>query len=620
MKHPTLLPMPRQLDITEGVCAVASAGFIALNSAAAGDLLFAARQLQAALGSGWEIVAGSGFTPAASTISLNVIPNSLAHAEGYEVTVDCRSGGSAEISIVATSAAGIFYGVQTVRQLLAQYGSSMPAMRLRDWPDFPNRGVMIDVSRDKVPTMETLYAQIDMLAGWKYNQIQLYTEHTFAYRQHPKVWAEASPITAEEVLLIDAYCRERFIELVPNQNTFGHMRPWLIHDEYKHLAEAPDGCNTIWGWFDEPFTLYPAEPGSLALVQSMLDELLPCFSSQQVNVGLDETIDLGEGRSKELVAEKGAGRVYLDFLLKIYQDVKRRGKTMQLWGDILMNHPELVPELPRDVVAMEWGYEAEHDFDGHSAIFAKSGIPFYVCPGTSSWRTLAGRTDNALENLRSAAESGLKHGAIGYLVTDWGDEGHWQPQSASYVPLAYGAGLAWAFEQNVDADAATIASAFAFGDSAETMGKLAYDLGNVYQTTGIPQYNSTILFNALQATPEVIQTHLSKEDDTVEARIEATQTAIDEILGRLESAEMTVPDAPLILDEFAWAGHMLRHACKRILWVKNGMDSAEAAQLATAARQLISDHHKMWHARNRPGGYQLSVARLEKMLATYEAA
>ena len=610
--NPILSPAPRHLSLSDDACSLADRGVIVLNGQQPSVLLFAAQQLQQALNSGWELVAGENYQQETFAIMLNVVPNSSPNPEGYELTID-----SAEISLVAATATGVFYAVQTLRQLLDQYGQTLPTLRIRDWPDFPNRGVMLDVSRDKVPTMETLYELVDMLASWKVNQLQLYTEHTFQYRQHPSVWADASPITGEEILALDAFCRERFIELVPNQNTFGHMRPWLTKPEYRDLSEAPNGCDTIWGWFDEPFTLNPSDPRSLELVRSMFDELLPHFSSDQVNVGCDETIDLGQGASKELVAELGAGRVYLDFVLKIYQDVKRRGKTIQLWGDILMNHPELVPELPRDVIALEWGYEAGHDFASHSAIFGESGIPFYVCPGTSTWRTVAGRTDNALGNLRNAAENGLKNGAIGYLITDWGDEGHWQPLPASYVPFAYGAALAWGYEANKALDAATVASRFAFRDSAEITGQLAYDLGNVHQTADIQQFNSTILFNVLQATPEIIGNYLKHEDDTVTARLQATASQIDEIMGRMESAEINRPDADLIRHEFTWAGMILRHACQRMLWVKNGMNSAEASKLASAARQLISDYDKIWHARNRHGGYRESVARLEKMLEAY---
>ena len=243
---------------------------------------------------------------------------------------------------------------------------------------------MLDISRDKVPAMDTLFELIDLLASWKINQFQLYTEHTFAYRDHRVVWAEASPVTGEQILALDAYCRQRFVELVPNQNSFGHMHRWLKHDQYRHLAECPQDCETDPAHFDQPFSLSPADPGSLALVSGLYDELLPHFSSRQFNVGCDETFDLGLGRSKALVAEQGAGRVYLDFLLEIYQQVKARGYTMQFWGDIIRDYPELVGQLPRDTVALEWGYEADHKFDDFGAIFARSGIPFYVCPGTSS--------------------------------------------------------------------------------------------------------------------------------------------------------------------------------------------------------------------------------------------
>lgn len=609
-----LLPTPRDLTPTGDTCALPERGFILLNAPQPGALRFAAGQLQAALGSGWTLAAGSAFQPETPAIWLHVVPGRTDQAEGYELLIEPTG-----ISLVASSAAGIFYGVQTLRQLLAQRGRDLPGLRCRDWPDFAHRGVMLDISRDKVPTMATLYALVDMLASWKVNQLQLYTEHTFAYRQHPTVWADASPITGDEILALDAYCRERFIELVPNQNTFGHMRRWLTKPAYRHLAEAPDGCDTIWGWFDEPFTLNPGDPGSLELVRSLLDELLPHFSSGQVNVGCDETVDLGGGHSRERVAELGAGRVYLDFLLQIYREVKRQGKTMQFWGDILMNHPNLVAELPRDVIALEWGYEAFHDFAGHGAIFARSGIPFYVCPGTSSWRTVAGRTDNALGNLLNAAENGVKHGAIGYLITDWGDEGHWQPLPVSYVPFAYGAALAWSLAANRELDAADVAGRFAFADAAGVMGRAAYDLGNVYRVTGIQQFNSTVLFNALQATPDVIENLLQLEDDTVSDRLDATQTAIEEILGRLEGTAMMRPDAALILEEFAWAGHMLRHACARIRWVQQGRDAAEALRLAAAAEQLLADHRAIWHARNRPGGYRESRARLEAMAAAYRS-
>ena len=172
----------------------------------------------------------------------------------------------------------------------------LPELELEDAPDFRERGVMLDVSRDKVPALRTLRMLIDRLARWKVNQLQLYMEHTFAYRDHQVVWADADPMTAEEVRAIDAFCRERHLELVPNQNCLGHMERWLRHDRYRPLAIAPDGFIDIRGRHHEPTTVQPAAPASLALFDSLLQELLPNFTSRRFNVGLDEPWELTADR------------------------------------------------------------------------------------------------------------------------------------------------------------------------------------------------------------------------------------------------------------------------------------------------------------------------------------
>ena len=183
-------------------------------------------------------------------------------------------------------------------------------------------------------------------------------------------------------------------------------------------------------------------------MRGLYDELLPNFSSGFFNVGCDETWDLGQGRSKKLCEAKGKGRVYLDFLKQIHREVSARGKTMMFWGDIILKYPELIRALAAQEahalrIALNWGYEADHPFEKEAAQFAKAKIPFYVCPGTSTWQTLIGRHDNALANLRAAAKAGKKFGAIGFLITDWGDGGHPQPLAVSWPMFLAGASLAW---------------------------------------------------------------------------------------------------------------------------------------------------------------------------------
>ena len=611
-----LLPKPQRLEQYDGSLRLQQQDLIALNVPYPATLFFTAKRVQQALQDyadvKWEIVGGD--LPAELRI---LIDDSMAKAEGYRLRI--RDSG---IEIIGNDTAGVFYGVGTLIQLIQTHGATLPLVEIEDYPDFPARGVMLDISRDKVPTMETLYELIDMLASWKINQFQLYTEHTFAYRNHKKVWEKASAISAEEIMALDAYCRERFVELVPNQNSFGHMHRWFEHEPYLSLAESETELPTPWGTILPPFSLSPTEPGSLELIKELFIELLPNFTSQQFNVGCDETFDLGMGKTKGWVEERGKGRVYLDFLLEIYQLVKLHGKTMQFWGDIINQYPELVPEIPKDTIALEWGYENDHDFPGKSKLFSESGVPFYVCPGTSTWNTIAGRTDNCIGNLQNAAENGLKYGAIGFLNTDWGDRGHWQTLPISYLGYAYGAAVSWAYEANKDIDLPMVLSLFAFRDETGVMGKLAYDLGNAYLKPGAVPHNASLLNNIyLSALAEMRGVKIGKDifADQAQLKVNFAETVdyIDGVMMSLEENEMQREDAELVEQEFVSAANMIRHGARRAL-LELADGSGDKDQLAANFDSIVADFRKVWLARNRPGGLDDSVARLNNARKLYE--
>ena len=294
-------------------------------------------------------------------------------------------------------------------------------------PCFKNVGYQLDVSRCKVPQMKTLYQMVDVLASLGYNQFQLYTEHTFAYKGCEAAWAEASPMLPDEIRALDAYCAKKGIALVPNQNSFGHMEHWLKHPEFNVLAEAPSaGVPGLWGGIsDRPTALCPTDPRSVAFLANLYDQLFPCFRSKYVNVGCDETIELLDdhvpplGRSAAEIAAKGPHRVYIDFLKKIHGLVRERGHEMMFWGDIVLQKPELVGELPKDLIALNWGYEHDHPYAKETAALKKAGLRFVVCPGTSTWCSLLGRTDVMIANIDNAYENGVKNGAMGALLTDW---------------------------------------------------------------------------------------------------------------------------------------------------------------------------------------------------------
>lgn len=286
---------------------------------------------------------------------------------------------------------------------------------------------------------------------------------------------------------------------------------------------------------------------------------------------------------------------------------------MMFWGDIILHHPELIPQMPRDVVALEWGYEAGHPFDEHLAKFEDAGIPFFVCPGTSSWCSIAGRTDNALANLKEAAEAGIAHDAAGYLITDWGDYGHHQPLPISYLGFAAGAAYAWSLEANRDLDISRALDAHIFEDAAGVMGRLAFELGNVYRACKTPLLNGSPLFWTLFAGPD----HKKRYSSVTAEEFSGAQAAISTAIAPLQSARMSVVDKELLKNEFRFAADLLTHACRRgrFLITPSGPDGK---MLASDVSKLVVEHQRIWRARNREGGLADSTARLEKMRIEYE--
>ncbi len=506
---------------------------------------------------------------------------------------------------------------------------------------------MLDISRGRVPKLETLLELAGHLADFKINELQLYTEHTFAYRRYKSVWQSWGALTGAEIRKLDRHCRALGIELVPNQNSFGHLRCFLEHPRLRQLAEVSEPYEDASGEFvRRPSTLTPNHPGTLPFLRGLYDELLPNFSSRYFNVGCDETWDLGRGQSKKLCATKGQGRVYLDFLKQIHLEISRRGKTMMFWGDIILKYPKLIPELAEfrssrresaqssqsgltsaatNLIALNWGYEAGHPFEKEARQFARAKIPFYICPGTSSWQTLIGRHDNALANLRAAAKAGRKQGAIGYLITDWGDGGHPQPLAVSYLPILAGASLAWnanGFDEKV---LQPVLSRDVFTDPTGKVAEVAFKLGLAHRKLKVKAPNETPLGTVIAAPPReerelFCRNGLNWFEKIPAKNIRAAlkeierQRAILRAAGRarcphraenggLGTARPT--QSTILLSELDLAARMAVQSCRFMLWqqaVAAG-EKPEAKRLAQAGirelQQLEKDFNAYWPLRNK---------------------
>ncbi len=573
------------------------------------NLLKLQQVIKEELGIHTEIVCGCD-----STYQLTIEP--ALGQQAYELTITPE-----RISIVGGCEAGLYYGVCTLKQIIRESGNELWCGSIQDHPDFPVRGLMLDISRDMVPTMDTLKMTVDMLADLKLNRLELYAEHTFKYRNHPQVWSLASPISGEQILELQAYCKQRHIELVPNQNCFGHMRRWLDHPDYLHLAESPDGFEWPWGGKTEgPFSLNPQDPEAIKLVEGMFDEMLPYFESNNVNVGCDETFDLGAGASKEACERLGKGRVYLNFLLEIYKVMKKHGKVMNFWGDIVQEHPELVPELPKDVVALEWGYDKGHPWQERLARLQEAGLPIYVCPGTSAWGTIAGRTDNCIGNLKEAAVYGLQYGAIGYLNTDWGDYGHVNKTPVSYLGYAVGAAYSWTAEQSDNIDIPAALSTQVFNDPTGQMGTVAYDMGNAHLKLGKLTSNCSVLWQGIVPglSTETLKADARGPEITVE-KIDEAIAMIEELQARVLRSGSKRADAQLLVDEWYSVGEMLKHGCYRLRALAEGSYENQATKnrLSSHLRTVIGEHQRLWMRRAEVGGLRDSASRLWNLMNEY---
>ncbi len=358
------------------------------------------------------------------------------HGEAYRIEIR-----PTEIRLYYGTAVARVRAQATLNQLLT--AQTLPCGDIEDAPQKSVRGCMLDVSRNRIYSLETLFEFVDHMVALKLNRLELYFENVFTYSAHPTAWKGTSPYTPDDMRRLSDYCNERFVELVPNQNTLGHFERWIKADEsYRRYFELPNGgARTPWGSIQTtPTGLCTTDPNVVQLVKGLLNELLPAFPhARHANLGGDEVFDLGQGRS----AGKGSpAELYLNYMKHPVAVAQQYGMQPELWADMLLRHPDLLQhaksELP-DVRWILWGYEASDPLQQQAHRLQEAGLDVIVAPGSSTWRSFCGRVTNMEANIRQAAAID----SPGLLLTDWGDAGHWQPLTITLPPLILAAAQAW---------------------------------------------------------------------------------------------------------------------------------------------------------------------------------
>lgn len=435
---PRLIPKPR--DVTAGELAPLARS-VEITTGTSDDDRFAAKDLIETLearGIRATTVAGGGYriallrvdTPAARRLleSSGLAFDDAMKAEGY-VLVAKKDGAT----VVAASGAGIFYGEQTLKQLIRTDGKAprIQLVAIRDWPAMKYRGFQDDLSRGPVPTLEFQKKELRTLAAYKINVYSPYFEHTLAYDSNPLISPPGGGMSHDDVRALVAYARHYHVDIIPEQEAFGHLHHVLKYDLYASVAETDHGN-----------VLAPDEPGSLPLIKSWFAEIDSLFPSKFVHLGADETFELGLGRTKDRVSQGGLGAVYMDFLKQIESTLRSSGKRFLFWGDIAQGSPDLVKSLPKDMVAVAWGYGPNPNAERLLRPFLDAGIETWVAPGVSGWSRVYPNNDAALKNIQAMARDGQRLGATGLLNTSWADDGE-AILNQQWYGILFGAAASW---------------------------------------------------------------------------------------------------------------------------------------------------------------------------------
>jgi hexosaminidase len=519
----------------------------------------------------------------------------------YRMSLDASG-----VTIAAGDEAGARHAEATLAQIHRLPDADLPACRIEDAPALSRRGVMLDVSRCRVPRMDAFAELAPVLESLKLDHLQCYTEHAFAYRAHEPVWADADPITHEECRTLDTLLRRHGIELAANQNCFGHLTRWLRLPAYASLAETHGDWDFAGMPRSGPFSLCPIDPASLPFVEALLDELLPCFESPLVNVGCDETYDVGQGRSRGAVESEGKATVYGRFVGAVCRAVLDRGRTPMFWGDIAKENPDALAMIPGEAHALVWGYEPAHDFEGEARLHASVGRPWWVCPGTSSWRTFTGRSSERHTNIRRAARAGIDHGATGMLITDWGDVGHRQVWPIALLAIAEGADAAWTGRERHEGFLEAV-SLQVFNDRSLSIAGWLEELGDadeaIRAVSGVPAPDGspTRLLNASALFAELHPPPLPLALPADPGPWRTCRDTLEDLAARVPAGA-----GPLVEQELRHAVRCARWACDVALDRRTGQRNADARVMELEA--IKDEQAALWTQRSRLGGLENSLA------------
>jgi hypothetical protein len=334
------------------------------------------------------------------------------------------------IEVMASSSAGLYYGVQTLCQLVEGCAdqSAFPEVEIQDWPSLSYRGTMVDISHGPLPTEEEIRRQLDLLARFKGNQYYFYNEASIELEGYRLINPKGR-YTQAQVRRIIAYARQRHIDVIPCLELYGHLHDIFRLERFSDLAVFPHA-----GEFN------PANPKVKELLADWVGQFALLFPSPFVHVGFDETWQIAN------LAKQAGGlspaKLYVEQLRNVATGFQRRGKSVMAWSDVMVHYPESMAEMPPGIIAVPWTYDAEKTYEPFIGPLEKNNVPYVVAPGVRCWGEIFPDLDLTFANVDAFLTAGRQGKTLGVINTVWADESQLLMRQA-WPGIAYGAVAAW---------------------------------------------------------------------------------------------------------------------------------------------------------------------------------
>ena len=317
------------------------------------------------------------------------------------------------IYIEAHSHQGLFYGIQTLTQLLNSPDKTfcLNQIRIIDYPALKIRGISDDISRGQAPTINNLKKFIKELSHYKINQYYLvYINDMFKFSNHPEIGKTRGRYSPEDIREVQNYAKNHFIELIPIFQTIGHWDNILQNPDYWTYGEFP-GSNS----------LNLANEKIYDLLDELIGELSVVFKSDYFHIGADESWDVGKLASRDLVETIGIGQAYLNHYKKVYEIVKKHGyKKVIIYHDILYKYKDVLEGLPKDIIIMYWNYKP---LKKHPIVrkVRNYNFPMIVSPSIIDYNRIFPSFDKYERNIKNLIRYGYENDVIGEITSSWGD-------------------------------------------------------------------------------------------------------------------------------------------------------------------------------------------------------